>query len=109
MLYALSGCLTLTESIEKLKLLRSELKACKSNIEVLSKRLTFYREHPEIASAVSRTADRENMEKERQEYQALNEAISAMLKKRARLTNRKIKLESLISELNSLNTLPRLW
>lgn len=104
MLYALSGCLTLTESIEKLKLLRSELKACKSNIEVLSKRLTFYREHPEIASAVSRTADRENMEKERQEYQALNEAISAMQKKRARLTNRKIKLESLISELNSLNT-----
>ena len=70
----------------------------------MSKRLTFYREHPEIASAVSRTADRENMEKERQEYQALNEAISAMLKKRARLTNRKIKLESLISELNSLNT-----
>lgn len=104
MLYALSGCLTLTESIEKLKLLRSELKTCKSNIEVLSKRLTFYREHPEIASAVSRTADRENMEKERQEYQALNDAISAMLKKRARLTNRKIKLESLISELNSLNT-----
>lgn len=44
MLYALSGCLTLTESIEKLKLLRSELKACKSNIEVLSKRLTVYPE-----------------------------------------------------------------
>lgn len=104
MLYALSGCLTLTESIEKLKSLRAELRACKSDIAVLSKRLTFYREHPEIASAVSRAADRENLEKERQEYQALNDVISAMQKKRARLTNRKIKLENLISELNSLNT-----
>lgn len=44
------------------------------------------------------------MEKERQEYQALNDAISTMQKKRARLINRKIKLENLISELNSLNT-----
>lgn len=104
MLYALSGCLTLTESIEKLKTLKSELKNCKADIDILSKRLTLYREHPEIASAVSRTADRENIEKERQEYQALNDAISTMIKKRARLTNRKIKLENLISELNSLNT-----
>jgi len=103
-LYALSGCLTLTESIEKLKSLRAELRNCKSHIAVLSKRLTFYREHPEIANAVSRAADRENMERERQEYQALNDAISAMQKKRARLTNRRIKLENLISELNSLNT-----
>lgn len=84
--------------------MRAELKTCKSNIEVLSKRLTLYREHPEIANAVSKTADRENMEKERQEYHALNDAISAMQKKRARLINRKIKLENLISELNSLNT-----
>ena len=104
MLYALSGCLTLTDSIEKLKALRAELKTCKSNVEVLSKRLTLYREHPEIANAVSKTADRENMEKERQEYHALNDAISAMQKRRARLINRKIKLENLISELNSLNT-----
>lgn len=104
MLYALSGCLTLTESIEKLRALRLELKKCRSNIESLSKRLTFYHEHPEIASAVSRTADRENLEMERQEYQDLNDAISIMQKKRARLINRKIKMENLISELNSLNT-----
>lgn len=69
MLYALSGCLTLTESIEKLKSLRAELRKCKANIEILSKRLSFYREHPEIASVVSKSADRENLEKERQEYQ----------------------------------------
>ena len=104
MVYALSGCLTLTESIEKLKALRIELRTCKADIEVLSKRLTFYRDHPEIANAVSKTADRENLEKERQEYQALNDAISAMQKKRARQINRKMKLENLISELNSLNT-----
>lgn len=103
MLYALSGCLTLTESIEKLKSLRAELRKCKANIEILSKRLSFYREHPEIASVVSKSADRENLEKERQEYQALNDAISILSKKRARLINRKIKLENLISELNSLN------
>lgn len=81
MLYALSGCLTLTESIEKLKSLRAELRTCKSRIAVLSKRLTFYRDHPEIANAVSRTADRENMERERQEFQTLNDAISTMQKR----------------------------
>ena len=103
MLYALSGCLILTASIEKLRALRDSLRTCKSDIAVLSKRLTFYREHPEIASVVSKAADRENIEKERQEYQTLNDAISAMQKKRSRLTNRKIKLENLVSELNSLN------
>lgn len=104
MLYSLSGCLTLTESIENLKSLRAKLRTCKSDIATLSKRLTFYQEHPEIASAVSRAADRESIEKERQEYQALNDMISAMQRKRSRLTNRKIKLENLITELNSLNT-----
>ena len=103
MLYAMSDCLTLTDSIEKLRKLRDNLRTCKSEIALLTKRLTFYREHPEIASKVSKAADRENIEKERQEYQALNNVISTMQKKRSRLTNRKIKLENLLSELNSLN------
>lgn len=104
MIYALSGCLTLTESIDKLKSLKAELRDCKSEIETLSKRLTFYRDHPEIASVISHSSDREIMEKERQEYKSLNDSISSMQKKRSRLINRKIKLENLISELNSLNT-----
>ena len=103
MLYAMSDCLTLTDSIENLKTLRDDLRTCKSEILALTKRLTFYREHPDIASKVSKAADRENIEKERQEYQALNDVISTMQKKRLRLINRKIKLENLLSELNSLN------
>lgn len=104
MLYSLSGCLTLPRSAEKLKALQADLRACKASIEVLRKRLTFYREHPEIATAISQSADRENMERERQELKTLNEFISTMQKKRTRLINRKFKLQNLISELNSLNT-----
>ncbi len=104
MIYSLSECLTLTDSIEKLKELRNELRKCKAQIENLSKRLTFYREHPEIANTISSAAARENIEKERKDLQSLNDAISTMQRKRSRLTNRKVKLEALITELNSLNT-----
>ena len=103
MIYSLSGCLTMNDSIEKLRRLRESLRECKANIETLSRRLTFYREHPEIANVVSQNADRENIEKERKEYHALNDAISALQKKRDRLTNRRIRLDNLLSELNSLN------
>lgn len=103
MIYSMSGCLTLTDSLEKLKELRNDLHSCKDEIAVLSKRLTFYREHPEIANTVSRGADRESIEKERVDLQTINEAISNLQRKRTRLINRKIKLETLLTELNSLN------
>lgn len=103
MIYSLAGCLTLNDSIEKLRRLREALHECKAEIDTLSRRLTFYREHPEIASVVSQNADRENIERERKEYHALNDAISALQKKRDRLMNRRIRLENLLSELNSLN------
>lgn len=103
LIYSMSGCLTLTDSLEKLKELRNDLRSCKAEIVVLSKRLTFYREHPEIANTVSRGADRESIEKERVELQTINEAISDLQRKRTRLINRKIKLETLLTELNSLN------
>lgn len=103
MVFALAGCLTLPESIDKLKKLRSDLQLCKSQIDVLSRRLTFYREHPDIASLVSQGAYRENAEKERQQIQSLNECISDLQKRQTRLTNRKYKLENLRTELNSLN------
>lgn len=63
LIYSMAGCLTLTDSLEKLKDLRNDLRSCKAEIAVLSKRLTFYREHPEIANKVSRGADREGIEK----------------------------------------------
>jgi len=103
MIYALAGCLTTNDSVEKLRRLRENLQECKANIETLNKRLTFYRDHPEIASAVSQNADRENLEKQRKEYQALNDMISVLQKKRTRITNRCIRLRNLLSELNSLS------
>lgn len=103
MVFALAGCLTLPESMDKLKKLRVELNACKSQIDVLSRRLTFYREHPDIASLISQGAYRETAEKERQQIQTLNETISDLQKRQTRLINRKYKLENLHSELVSLN------
>lgn len=103
LIYSMTGCLTLSDSIKRLKDLLNDLHICKSEIAVLSKRLTFYREHPEIASTVSKGADRERLEKERMELQSINQTISDRQRKRTRLINRKIKLETLLSELNSLN------
>lgn len=103
LLYSMSDCLTLNDSIEKLRDLRKTLNLCKSDIMVLSKRLTFYREHPEIANTISQESDRENIEKERQDLQSINICISNMQRKRTRIINRKIKLETLLTELNSLN------
>lgn len=104
MLFAFANCLTLPESLEKLRKSRNDLQKCKSEISTLLRRLVFYQEHPEIASIISKAADRELVEAERQALQSLNDKISEAEKKRTRLTNRKIKLESLLSELNSLNT-----
>jgi hypothetical protein len=103
MIYSMTRCLTLPDSDERLKRSRSELRNCKTQIDELNKRLTFYQEHPEIANTVSKTADRKSIEKERQDLQALNETISIMQRKRTRLINRKIKLQNLITELNSVN------
>lgn len=103
MIYALAGCLTLTESMDKLKRLRAEFQDCTAQIDVLTRRLTFYRDHPDIASLVSQEAYRETAEKERKQIQSINETISDLQKRRTRLTNRKCKLENLHSELNSLN------
>lgn len=103
MLYSLSNCLTLEDTTAKLSQLRKELAACKAKIETLSKRITFYKDHPEIATKISRSADRQNYEKERKELIAQTEAISKLQRKRDRLTNRIIKLNNLLSELNSLN------
>ena len=103
LIYSMAGCLTLSDSLQKLKELQNDLSSCKSEIIVLSKRLTFYKEHPEIASTVSKEADREKLEKERVELQFINQTISDLQRKRTRLINRKIKLEILLSELNSLN------
>lgn len=103
MILSLAGCLTLPESMEKLKELKTDLQSCKSQIDILNSRLTFYRDHPDIASLISKVAYRETAEKERQQIQSLNESISDLQKKQTRLINRKYKLENLHSELNSLN------
>ena len=104
MLYSMAGCLTLTDSLERIKELRRQLRDCKNEIDVLSRRLQFYREHPEIADTISKASDRESLERERQDLQTLNDSISELQRKRSRLMNRKIKLQTLINELNSLNT-----
>ena len=103
LIYSMAGCLTLSDSLQKLKELQNDLRVCKSEIAVLSKRLTFYREHPETASTISKGADLERIERERVELQTIIQTISDLQRKRTRLINRKIKLETLLTELSSLN------
>lgn len=103
MLYFMAGCLTLDDTTAQLTNLRKDLNSCKAKIETLSRRILFYKKHPEIAEQVSRSASRQKYERERQELKAINDSISQLERKRTRLTNRIAKLSNLLSELNSLN------
>ena len=103
MVYSLADCLVLPDSIKKLKGLRQELNLCKRDIETLQRRLSFHKDHPEIANTVSNVANREYLEQARKELQILHKEIADVNKKYARLTNRMFKLKELLSELKSLN------
>ncbi len=103
MIYSMTDCLSLEDTVKKLAQLRKDLASCNEEIERINKRITFYKDHPEIASRVSQAADRLIYEKKRQELESLYASISTLQRKRDRLNNRIMKLKALLTELNSLN------
>lgn len=83
--------------------LRTKRKDVIKNISILSRRVSFSKKNPLVASRVLQSAGNADFERQSTELQKLNQQISEYTTKRSRENNRLFKLENLLNELNSLN------
>jgi len=103
MLASLNGTKQNFISDDDIELIRKKIKSYKSEIQILDKKMSFIAEHPEIAQQSLASADKEIYDKYSKSLSEIAQTIAKYHNQRARETNRKIKLEALITELNSLN------
>ncbi len=103
MIYSYAGFIT--AEIEQLDIDDIKLKILNLNFELktLKKKLLIKKNNPKIAEIASKSYDNETFQKKRKQIQEINNNISSLKKSRQREYNRKVKLETLLSELNSLN------
>ena len=95
------------ESLEVDKLnidkVKEKIKEKKIEQKSLRKKLKIKNENPDIAKLVSKSYDSEEFKLKRKKLGEVTKKISALKGTRTRETNRKIKLETLLTELNLLN------
>ncbi|AFS78115.1 putative cytoplasmic protein [Gottschalkia acidurici 9a] len=102
MLYSLNGCQVIDRTIseeedkEKINDLKTEMK----NIKKLMK---LKKKNSRVAQLTNKTNDLEEYKKQAKKIQDIRDSITKYKNSRAREFNRKIKLENLVKELNSLN------
>lgn len=87
----------------EIKRLKEQIVLRKREISKLIRRNKFSRENPDLAERVQVSIGNKRFEDLEKELRDLNRQISLITNKRNRELNRKIKLENLIDELNSLN------
>ncbi|MCK5134014.1 MAG: hypothetical protein KAR40_17930 [Candidatus Sabulitectum sp.] len=90
------------DSLE-LDVLKTRRKEIIKQIAVLSRRLSFARENPAVARQVLQSVNNVDFQEQSNALQKTNKEISANSTKRNRATNRRCKLQNLVSQLNSLN------
>lgn len=83
--------------------IRAKRKDVIKNISILSRRMSFSKQNPLVASRVLQSAGNADFERQSTELQKVNQQISEYTTKRSRESNRLFKLENLLNELNSLN------
>lgn len=103
MLASINGTKQTFLSDDDIELVRKKIKGLKSENQILNKKMKFVKDNPEIAEHSLASADQENFEKYTKSLSELTKTIAKYRNQRARETNRKLKLESLLTELNSLN------
>jgi hypothetical protein len=89
--------------LEEVKALKNRRKELLQQIGLLSRRLSFAKENPIVAQQVLQSVNNTNFQEQSDSLQKINSEVSAYTTKRNRESNRLYKLQSLISELNSLN------
>jgi hypothetical protein len=103
MLATLNGTKQTFLSDEDIESVRNKIKNLKTEIRVLDKKLKFAKENPEIAENSLASVDKENYDKYSNILAEIAKQIAGYRNQRSRETNRKLKLENLLTELNSLN------
>lgn len=86
--------------VEELKTKKGELE---EKIKIERKKIQILKKNPKIANYVSSLANNEDFERIKDRLKDLHNSITELRKQRNREENRKIKLDFLIGELNSLN------
>lgn len=87
----------------EIQAIRAKRKDVIKNISILSRRMSFSKQNPLVASRVLQSAGNADFERQSIELQKVNQQISEYTTKRSRESNRLFKLENLLNELNSLN------
>ena len=83
--------------------IKEKIKKKKLEQKSLRKKLKIRTENPDIAKMVSKSSDNEDFKLKTKNLEKLIKSISLLKSTRTREINRKIKLEVLLTELNSLN------
>ncbi len=103
MIYSLLGVSVTTENKYDIENLKKEKIALESKIKSETKKISIINNNPEIASFISSASNNIEFKNTSSQLRDIHQNIAELKKNRNREENRKIKLEALISELNSLN------
>jgi hypothetical protein len=103
MLATLNGTKQTFLSEDDIETVRKRIKNLKTEIRVLDKKMKFAKENPDIAEHSLASADQESYDKYSKVLAETAKQMASYRNLRSRETNRKLKLEALLTELNSLN------
>lgn len=99
-LEGLQGSLEADLSVEQIK---KTIDDKKKLMKLLRRKMELVKKNPDVANYASKYADREDVRKHEKSLIGIHQKISKYKKSRSREINRRLKLQNLISELNSLN------
>lgn len=103
MIYSMNGVLVTTSNKYDVEKLKEQKKSLELKIKTEKRKITVIKKNPEIASFISSVANNVDFKNTSSLLNELHTNIANLKKQRNREENRKIKLERLINELNSLN------
>ena len=103
MIYAMEGILTTSTNTYDIEELKNKKKSIQNEIKAEKKKISIIKKNPDLAKFISSAANNADFKNTSNRLTELNNNIAELRKKRNREENRKIKLQSLINELNSLN------
>lgn len=103
MVFAMQNVLISSTSKYDIEELKEHKKALISKIKTEKRKITVLKKNPEIATFISSAANNIDFQNTSKQLSELHKSIADIRKQRNREENRKIKLENLIIELNSLN------
>ncbi|MBA0035963.1 hypothetical protein HS962_06935 [Pantoea sp. BIGb0393] len=103
MVFAMAGISDLDNNDQDHKDLKEEISYLKMDLKSIKKKIKVIKENYQVAEYVSKAHDEEYVKNSIEKINPLYATISELRKNREREINRRIKLEHLISELNSLN------